>query len=194
MLWLVLKKHFVTCVFRAVLNCYLCYHEDSFVMMSFPLCIQFVALCRTLWRLCCIVTKPVLAEITRLVRCGSINTGRHLTYRSSSILKVAHWQWMYPEVLVGYWQATADVLQVMWHKVSGNCQQDQQLTSSCHHHVTHSSGPTQSRAMGGAEMSCIERGLATSNSTVMSESAIQQQLTELLQGGICQLCISAAAV
>jgi len=76
MLWLVSRKHYITCVFRAVLNCYLCYHEDSFVMMPFPLCIQFVAGCRMLWRLCCIVTKPVLAEITQLVQCGSINTGK----------------------------------------------------------------------------------------------------------------------
>ena len=47
-------------------------------------------------------------------------------------------------------------------------------------------------------MSCIGRGLATSNSTVMSEGAIQQQVwqqpTEFLQREICQLCISAAAV
>jgi len=65
------------------------------------------------------------------------------------------------------------------------------------HQVAHSSGLTESRAMGDAEMSCIERGLATSNSRVMSEGAIQQgvwqQPTEFLRE-ICQLCISAAAV
>lgn len=47
-LCMLLRKHFITCVFRAVLNCCLCYHEDSFVMMPFPLCIQFVAGCRML--------------------------------------------------------------------------------------------------------------------------------------------------
>ena len=38
------------------------------------------------------------------------------------------------------------------------------------HHVAHSSGPTQSRAMGGAETSSIEHGLATTNSTVRYSS------------------------
>jgi hypothetical protein len=55
------KEHvfYVCCVL-----CLLGYHEDSFVMMPFPLCSQFAAGCRKLWRLCRIVTKPVLAEIT----------------------------------------------------------------------------------------------------------------------------------
>ena len=66
------------------------------------------------------------------------------------------------------------------------------------HRVAHTSGPNESCTMGGAETSCIERGLATSNSTVMSEGAIQQRVwqqpTEFLQREICQQCISASAV
>jgi len=66
------------------------------------------------------------------------------------------------------------------------------------HHVAHSSGPTESRTMVGAETSYIEHGLATSNGTVMSEGVIQQRVwqqpTEFLQREICQLCFSAAAV
>ena len=65
--------------------------------------------------------------------------------------------------------------------------------------MAHSSGPTKSRAMGSAETSCIECGLAPSNSTVVLEGAMEQQFfwqqpMEFLQGGMCQLCISAAAV
>jgi hypothetical protein len=200
MLWLVLRKHIITPVFRAVLNCYLCYYEDSFVMMPFPLCIQFVAGCRMLWWLCCIVTKLVLAEITRLVQCGSINTQRH----SHKILSKQHLKGGILTVNVS--RGTGGILTVhcCWTASHMTYSQCQLLAISAtniillSHHVAHSSGLTESRAMGGAETSCIECGLATSNGTVMLHSVIKQrfwqQPMEFLQVGICQLCMSAAAV
>ena len=195
MLWLVYRKHFIPCVFRAVLNCYLFYHEHSFVMMSFPLCIQFVAGCRMLWRLYCIVTNLVLAEITRLARCGSINTGRH----SHRIVSKQQLKGDVLAVNVCRWTGGILTVHCCWtasHVTYSRCQLLARSATNIillSHHVAHSSGPTESRAMGGAETSCTERGLATSNSTVMSEGVIQQrfwqQPTEFLQGGICQLCI-----
>ena len=68
------KEHvfYVCCVL-----CLLGYHEDRFVVMPFPLCMQFAAGCRMLWGSCCIVTKPELAEITIGTMWLDKHWGRH---------------------------------------------------------------------------------------------------------------------